>query len=159
MLPISAESTKVRDFMRNKINEGEVATMAMLSGVAGRDLSKKLNIIYGAIRALEKEGIVFYKVRRVGWKRVALDTPEIIDGETGVTKQVNRKIRRSLKRLAAVKFDALNNEDRIRHSVVSSQIGTLAMFSGSAARDKVMAATIGNGAALDNAKLLELFSK
>lgn len=156
--PISAESIKLRDYLKDKINEGDIVTMEMMSTVTGRDMSGHLGIIYSAIRHLEKSGIVYYRIRNIGWQRVPLGKDDVIDGESGTVKVVNRKIRRSLARLAAVRFGELSNEDKIRHSTISSQIGTVALFTNANAADKIKAKVITNGAKPDASEVLKLFN-
>lgn len=153
---ISAESLKIRDLLR-KTQNGQIVTDSEIESAAGRSYAKIQGHIRSAVNALAREQIVFYRVRKTGWKRAETNTSEIIEGERGVTKAISRKVKKSLRRLACVEFDKLNNDDKLRHSAVSAQIGAIAMFSNSKASDKIQAATIGNGKQPEVAKVLELF--
>lgn len=156
--PISAEALKLREYLR-KVEEGTVVDDSTLSSIAGRTIKKAKGMIRSAIKALEKEAIVFYRVRNVGIRREKLSTASVVEGESTVPQRAGRMFKRSLRRLAAVRFNELSNDDKLRHSAVSGQVGALAMFSSPKAHDKIYAATIGNGQKVDNTKLLDLFKE
>lgn len=158
---ISAESVKLREVMR-LAKPNEVLTTEGLAAAIGLpvdQMRKREHCIYTAIRVLEREGIVFHRIRKTGWKRVDSATNEITDAESGVTKKISRRVKRSLRRLCAVAFDKLPNDQKIRHSAVSAQLGAIALFASHDATDKIRTAaiTIGNGQKPDTAKVLELF--
>lgn len=154
--PISAESIQIRTTLK-LVKEGDIITLDQITRSVGAEV--KQGSIRSAVVALEKEQIVFYKVRRIGWKRMRLDGSDIIAGESSVPKSIARKVRRSLRRLSAVSFEKLDNECKLKHSSVAAQLGTIALFSAPKAQDRIYAATIGNGAKPNTEKLLELFKK
>lgn len=156
ILPISAESLKLRAYLRT-IPEGTIVTDAQCREASGCNQKRLAGRVASAIRTLEREQVVFYRIRRVGWKRVPLNTTEVSDGESATIKGVRRRMNRSLRRLAAVKFDALSNEEKLKHSSVSAQAGAIALFTSTKASDKIYSATIGNGKQPDTTRLLELF--
>lgn len=153
---ISAESLKIRDMMR-KAEKGQIITDAEFVALTGRHYGKIQGHIRHAANALTKEQIIFYRVRKHGWKRAETAASEIVDAERGVTKSISRKVKKSLRRLACVEYDKLANDDKLKHSAVAAQIGAIAMFSNSKAGDKIHAATIGNGKQPEPSKVLELF--
>lgn len=158
---ISAESIKLREVMR-LAKPNEVLTtdgLAIAIGIPVAQMQKREHAIYSAIKFLEREGVVFHRIRNTGWKRVDSATTEITDAESGVTKKISRRVKRSLRRLSSVQFDKLPNEEKIRHSAVSAQLGTIALFASHDASDKIKTAaiTLGNGTKPDTTKVLELF--
>lgn len=149
----SAETLKVRTFLRT-IKEGEVATDAELAKIATKPWQ-----VRSAIAGLVREKIIFYRVRKIGWKRASLTTDEVASSESITPQRVSRMVRRSLRRLSAVKYDALSNEDKMQFNQTATKNSTLAFFSNAKTRDKIDNMVIGNGSQIETRKLLDLFSK
>lgn len=149
----SAETIKVRDYLRT-IKEGEIATDAELAKICTKPWH-----IRTAINGLVREKIVFYRVRKTGWKRSALNTDEVATSESITPKRVSRMVRRSLRRMAAVKYDELSNEDKMHFNTTATKNSTLAFFSSTKTRDKIDNMVIGNGAQIQTKKLLDMFTK
>jgi hypothetical protein len=154
--PISAEALKLRDYMRT-LAEGSILTDSEIVNITKRTLEKCQGMIRSAIKAMEREEIVFLRLRNVGWRRSNLASNEVIDGESTLPSRVQRMAKRSMRRLAAVRFNELSNEDKLSHSKVASMNGIIAHVASSKSRDKVCAAVIGNGSKVETSKLLELF--
>lgn len=154
--PISAEAIRLRDYLKT-LKEGETASDLEISKITGRTKERSGGMVRSAIRSLERSGIVLYRIKNTGWRRVPLNCREVVDGESVTPLRVQRMVKRSLRRLAAVRFDELSNEDKIAHCKVSSMNGVIAHISTSKSRDRLEAAVIGNGSRVETAKLLELF--
>lgn len=149
----SAETLKVRTFLRT-IKEGEVATDAELAKITTKQWQ-----IRSAIAGLVREKIIFYRVRKTGWKRASLTTDEIASSESITPQRVSRMVRRSLRRMSAVKYDELSNEDKMQFNQTATKNSTIAFFSNAKTRDKIDNMVIGNGAKIETTKLLDMFSK
>lgn len=95
-------------------------------------------------------------MRGVGFKRL-LDG-EIIKQEGTTHRKVSRTVNRSLKRLATVKADALENGTRQEYATTCAVLGALKLCTQPSAVSKVKQLVIGNNKA-DGAEALRLFAK
>jgi hypothetical protein len=135
------------------IEIGDVVPYETLSGAIGRDVQHQARHILDSARqrCLRERQMVFAPVFGVGMKR--LDDIGIISTGTSAVKRINNMARVGSRKLAAVaNFDALPNDQKVKHNVTMSQLGVLAhMTKGSTA--KKIEARIGD-APMPTAKFL-----
>lgn len=141
------------DYLRDQ--SGEV-TYAALSDVLGRDVRNGAwTVLASARRALQREGIVYGTIRKVGIKR--LDDEEIVGTGRDALKKTRRASRRALNRLACADYDKLTNEGRIKHNTYVSMLGALNAITKEPQIRKIEAGVEDAQAKLPLAKTLEAF--
>src|SRR6266436_4519561 len=92
------------------LQPGEVCPYATLSAVIGRDITKRRDILYRACTLLEREDKkVFGAVTRQGV--MLLEDNAIPALGEAYRKAVQRKTRRTLRKLGCVKLDQLTQEN------------------------------------------------
>lgn len=158
---LSAASIHIRGLL-SATKTDEVITLDQIAksvGMSSDELKKKDHLVYSAIKHAESEHIVFYRVRNVGWRRMPTSTAEVVDSESGVPKRITRTVKRSLKRIESIEFEKLSNADKLKHCTIAGQLGAIATFASSKARDKINTVVIANGTKPDHSRLMELFKE
>jgi hypothetical protein len=98
---------------------GEVVTYAELSRVVGKSLSEFRSALASARRqVLREKGFVFGTEKGVGIRR--LSSEEIIAASTSDRHAIRRKARRSLQKLGAVNYAALDATKQIAATAVAA---------------------------------------
>lgn len=138
-----------------EIAVGDTVPYATLSKAIGRDVQHSArHILQSACdRALKEKRMVFAPVVGVGMKR--LDDVGIVSTGASTIRRIFNLSRRGLRRLAAVAdFDALPNEQKVKHNLTMGQLGMLSHATKSTTVKK-LEAKAGNGQPLPTAKFLD----
>lgn len=135
---------------------GQVATYEELSNLIGRDVQGRYRYLLNtARRSLVQRGIVFETVRNEGIKRAS--DAEIIDHRQGDVRRIGRLTGRALRKLACVRQDKLNNDEKIRLHATASHLGVLRQCSSKRAAKAIEAKTRESQQQLPIGKTLDLF--
>lgn len=105
---------------------GDIVTYSAMSAAIGRDVQTEArgNVTSARQRLHVGRQMVFGAVTNVGLKR--LDDEGKIAAAQGHARRGRSQYRRSLKTVAAVdNFDALPNDQKLRHSLVAAQAGVI----------------------------------
>jgi hypothetical protein len=139
-----------------EIPVGETVSYARLSEAIGRDVQHAARHILTSAcdRVLREKQMVFAPVVGVGMKR--LDDVGIVSTGSSTIQRIFNLSRRGLRRLAAVaNFDALPNEQKVKHNLTMGQLGMLAHATKGATVKKLEQRAGNSTAPLPTAKFLE----
>lgn len=118
---------------------GDVLTDADLEAVAGFGcaVGQRCNSnLMTAIRYCEGEGIIWRRQR--GQKSIACQrAAEVVEQAVADLRTVHRQVKRTSRRLIMTDTSELSSADKIRHSSLLTQAGTLAMVSHGATRKRI----------------------
>jgi hypothetical protein len=134
---------------------GEVISYETLSKAIGRDVQRRArHILTSAVRRVQREKqMVFAAVNDVGLKRLS-DSGVIGVGAQAVV-EIGRKSRRTVKKLACAKYEALSKDEQTQHNVLVSQLGMLAHVTSANSQKKLEAKVEEAQAKLPVAKMLD----
>lgn len=106
--------------------QGDQATYAQLSDVAGCNIQANRGYLYTALRMCESEnGKTFGVMRNIGIQ--CLNSEEIINTGEDVVRRVKKMTRRGIRRFTCITdLDSLSNESKIKLNTYSSVFGVLA---------------------------------
>jgi len=138
---------------------GDEIQYTELSGLVGIDVQyRSRHILVSAIhKALYDRRMVFASIRNVGVTRLKDD--DIIASSEGDLRRIRRVSRRSIRKLAAVEFDKLSNESKIKQNAFMSMMGALTSFASQPNIKRIEAHVTTAHQALPLAKTLEAFAK
>lgn len=133
---------------------GQLVTYVELSQLVGRDVQKKdRHLLETAKRSLLRRGMVFETVWSEGVKRVT-DNENITNRQRDFA-HIRRAAGTSLKKLACVNQDALDNEAKIKFNATASHLGVIRQLTGRKAIEAVEKQTRESQQQLPLAKTVE----
>jgi len=154
---LASEETKQIQAKLESLQVGEIATWQQLAELTGGSSDKvRASLITARHTLLKEKQMVFCSVRGVGYKRI--NDSEILQNEGMTSGRIKRAVKRSLKRLAVIKPDTLEPQDKTTYAVTSATLGALALCAGSKFENSVKQRVLGNGSS-DPAESLKLFLK
>lgn len=108
-----------------KADPGQTVTFVEMTNLLGRDVAGVFPNLQSALRRVENlDGIVFGNVRGIGYKR--LNDIEIIQTSEREIVAIRRRARKAGRRVTKIEnFDALPNEEKIRHNMSLSLFGAI----------------------------------
>jgi len=129
--------TKILEAVLSEAKVGDKLTYEALSKALGRDVRKHA---IGALRSarwfvLREKQIVFAVEDNVGLIR--LDDKQIVTTSEADRSRMSKIAKRSLTKLAVVKFAELDEETKRKHVTYSAQMGALAMFATKHSTNKI----------------------
>lgn len=136
---------------------GEVVTFEQMSDLLGRKVEGACPNLQSALRRLEGEGIAFANIRAKGYQR--MNDVEIVGTAEHAREGLRRAAKKAIKRLTCVQnFDALPNEQKIKHNAALSGFGAIASIMSPGRVKKLEERVAQTGAQLPLAKTLEAFN-
>lgn len=140
-----------------KLQPGEAVTYDELSALIGADVRvKRRSNLYSAMRKALSDHVVCSAVIKYGIKRLQDD--EIAGLGDGVVDRIHGAAGRAVKKLSCVSdFDALSNDNKVKHNAAMSMVGAIALATKPSRVEKVTAAVRTAQSQLPVAKTLELF--
>jgi hypothetical protein len=134
---------------------GDVIDYTTLSAAIGRDVQHRArHILDSAVRrVLRDKQMVFAAVSGLGMKR--LDDTGVLGVGTQAVAEIGRKSKRTVKKLACAKYEALTKDGQNQHNVLVSQLGMLAHVTSTSAQKRIAAKVDEAQAKLPVAKMLE----
>lgn len=106
----------------------EVITYAELSRIAGYVVQERRGSLYTARKmALRDNNMVFDTVMNEGVR--LLDDTRVVNSGAAPMKRIGNITRNAARRLTAVDFEGLSNEDRVKHNSLLSVYGAIRHFS------------------------------
>lgn len=148
---------KVIESVLSEAVVGKPITYEEISKAIGRDVRKhSMSALNTAKRSLFKEKqMVFATERNVGL--VLIDDSTIIKSIEKDRLHLHRTASKSLKKLAAVKFDNLDESSKKEHVVASAQMGAVAMFAHKSSAKKIESKVTAKAETLPIGETLKLF--
>ena len=111
-----------------ELQPGETITYEALSALVGHDVQRRRqNLTSARNKALNEDGIVTEAVAKVGIKRLT-DHDNVSGTGEALRSRVRRATGKAVRKLMAVDFAALTQEDKIRQNAELSQISALKAF-------------------------------
>lgn len=149
--------TKIIESMLSAAVIGQTITYEEISKAIGRDVRVHSLSALGTARqgVLRSNGIVFGVEKNVGLVR--LDDSGIVRSTENDRRTLQRKAKRSLRKLAVVEFSKLPEDLKRSHIVASAQMGTIAMFASKGAVKKLESKVNGSTAQLAIGETLKVF--
>ena len=136
---------------------GKVITYAELSKAIGRDVRQHaISALCTARRGVFKENRFVFAIER-GVGLVRIDDNGIVKSIEKDRVHLHRAASKSLKKLAAVQFDNLDESGKRDHVVASAQMGAVAMFAHKNSGKKIEAKVNGSSNNLPIGETLKLF--
>ena len=118
---------------------GQVITDEELAEVAGYPCAaghRGYSNLMNAIRYCECEGVIWRRLR--GQKSIACQKPaEVVEQAVSDLRIVHRKAKRTSRRLIMTDTSDLTNAEKVRHSALVAQAGTLVMVSHGTTRTRI----------------------
>jgi hypothetical protein len=150
--------TMIIENILSECKVGETVTYNSLSAAIGRDVRKFAMSALATARktVMVEHNIVFDVEHNVGYVRLAGDAVVVCVSEYD-RMRIQRTSKRSLQKLATVKFDELNDEHKRKHVVASAMMGAVAMFSHKSASKKIEAKVTNATSSLPIGETLKLF--
>lgn len=145
-IPELSLDTQTLETLLSSTAIGDVVTYAQMSAAIGRDVQTvgRGHLRTARVRLHRAQQMVFAAVPNVGVKR--MDDIGKIEIATGHTRRGRTQYKMAVRTVAAVdNFDALPNDQKIKHSMVAAQAGAILHMT-SAVRSKKLAAAIGEHA-------------
>lgn len=154
-IPELSVDTQTIERLLWEVPVGDVISYVTLSSAIGRDVQRKArHILVSAVRrVLREKRMVFGAVNSVGLKRLS-DVGVLGVGAQAVA-EIGRKSRRTVKKLACAKYEALSPADQTTHNVLVSQLGVLAHITSASTQKKLEAKVEQAHAKLPVAKMLD----
>lgn len=110
----SEESQLLYEFLKTK-KKGDIISYAELSRAGTHDVQKRRGPLYTARRVLQRDDrMVLDTIPKVGLK--VLSDSEVVGSAPTSLGRVRRAMRRATKRITAVDFEALTNEQKQKHN-------------------------------------------
>lgn len=136
---------------------GTIIPYSELNKLIGGDVQLKNHGALTTARKilLREQRIVFGVVHGVGLKR--LKPSEVVEQESTTISKIKRASRRSMTRLAATDYEALNADEQAKHRLVSATLGAVALCTGTKAQHR-LEQQARSSAALDIGSALKLFA-
>lgn len=117
---------------------GDVITYSELSEIIHSDVQgKSRGLLMTARRSCLNKGIAFGAVVNVGLKR--LTDSEIVATGEGIRRHIRRSSRKAVKTIQCAEFNALSNEEKIRHNTALSFFGALYSVTSPRSEQKLLA--------------------
>lgn len=157
-IPEKSTDTLTIEACLRELAIGEVVTYDQLSEKLGRDVRQHCtgNLQTARRTVLKEDKIITEVVRGEGIKRI--DDATCVSTAPTVFKRMRGLANRQSDRLKAVEFNALDEESKRKHLVVSAQLGAIHLMSTSNSTKKIEAKVEGNSqATIPVGKVLELF--
>jgi hypothetical protein len=151
--------TKILEGVLAECPVGGTVTYEAMSKAIGRDVRKHAaSSIHSARRwLLNEKGMVFDVIQNEGYVR--LDDKLIVSSMERDRKKLHRVTSVSLKKLASVNYNNLDNETKKKHTVASAQMGALAMFSQKSASNRIEAGVKDTSAVVSIGETLKMFTE
>lgn len=129
-----------------KLAVDEIVSYAELSRLIGRDVQKtaRHNLTAAVNRVLRDSQIVVSSVRNVGLRRIS-DTVNVNSTGAIARRRIQRTSVRAIRRLSAVDFDVLNNEDKVKHNAEVSQLNVVKQFATTKSNAQMQTAVVNSG--------------
>lgn len=137
------------------VNPGETVTYAELSRLVGRDVQKDRGPLQTAMRRLTANQKVFSAVRGEGVKR--LTDAEILGLSPAALASMSGKARRTAKKLAAVDYAALDQQQQAAHNAALSVFAVVSHMARPASMKLLEARVAETHEALPIGRTLEAF--
>jgi hypothetical protein len=142
-IPELSIDTQTIEKMLAEAAVGDIVTYEAMTKAIGRDTQHESrgNVATARHRLHQSRQMVFGAVTNVGLKR--LDDAGKIAAAQGHTRRGRSQYRRAIRTVSAVdNFDALPNEQKLRHSLVAAQAGVILNLT-TPARTRKLEAAIG----------------
>lgn len=155
-IPELSVETQTLERLLWEVAVGDVIAYGTLSGAIARNVQHGArHLLQSACdRVLRERHMVFAAVMGVGLKR--LDDVGIVSTGASTIRRIFNLSRRGIRRLAAVAdYEALPNDQKLKHNLTMGQLGMLAYATTSATIKKLEARAEGHDHPLPPAKLLE----
>lgn len=128
--------TKVLESLLKEAKVGDVVSYEAMSRALGRDVRQHaIGAMQSARRAMLAEGVVFGTQTNVGLVR--LNDKEIVESTESDRRKMKRASNRSLRKLSVVKFEALTEDDKRKHTTMAAQMGAISMFASKSSTRKI----------------------
>jgi hypothetical protein len=125
-IPELSIDTQTIENMLAEAQIGDIVTYEAMSAAIGRDTQREArgNVTTARHRLHQSRQMVFGAVTNVGLKR--LDDTGKIAAAQGHTRRGRSQYRRAIRTVSAVdNFDALPNDQKLRHSLIAAQSGVI----------------------------------
>jgi hypothetical protein len=135
------------------VPSGQIIPYITLSEVVGYGVVGNDPHLQSALRrAFAQDGAVFSNVRKIGYRR--LTDEEIIQNSEAIRQSIGRRAKKQIQRLAAVDFEELPNNMRVRHNTEMSMLNLNLHFAKPKTVAAIEAVVTQSGQALPLAKTL-----
>lgn len=153
-----SNDAKILESVLSQMAIGQRVTYDELSKAIGRDVRAfaRSALQTARNRLLRDAGIVFGVEANEGLVR--LNDSQIIKTTEADRKRVQRQANRTLRKLGVVKFDALSDSDKMKHTVAAAQAGAIVLFSKSTTTKKLESKVQTPSDSLPIGETLKLFS-
>lgn len=152
-----SSDTHILEGLFTKAEIGDIVTYEEMTKSIGRDVREFAHAsIRSALRAAERQGIIFEARPNVGYVR--LNDAEIVKKSDADKTSIRKKTERAMDRLGVVKFDELSDADKKKHTVTSAQLGAIRMFSTSSATKKIESKVKGSSSVIPIGETLKMFT-
>lgn len=155
----SLESRQLADFLIKRAaskNYTTIITWSELSRAAGVDVKEKGHVLQTARNIALRESQADYGTVR-GQGIVLLDSKGLIGVGESLLGRVRRATTRTLRRLANVQYDTLDDTDKVRHNANASFIGVMRMMTNTQSRKRLEGAVSQAAAKLPVKETFKLF--
>lgn len=150
--------TKVIETVLKEAKIGDIITYDSISLALGRDVRvHAIAALQTARKAMLASNVVFGTERNVGLVR--LNDTQIIDSTESDRQKIQRVGKRSLKKLGAVKFEELGNNEKLRHTTMAAQLGAISMFASKSSTNKIQSNVKPNAEVLAIGETLSIFTR
>ena len=124
-IPEMSIDTRLLIELLEKAEEGQTIDYSEMEQAIGRDVrdGARGNLQTARRRLRDDKGIQFGTVQGIGIKR--LTDVEVVDSRQSRLDHIRRTSKVAVKELAAVDFDTLPNETKVRHNAYFSMFGAL----------------------------------
>ena len=156
MFAVSPDRQVITDYLEKHLGDFEaVHTWDELTRLIGRDIRQCRHILNGAIREMASHGAAYTVIRGVGIKLA--QNKDIHDKAHSATRGMMRKSGRALREMALVKYEDLDNDNKIRHNTLAAQLGAMRLLTQKRGQKLIEAAVTGSDGRLGTGKTLRLF--
>lgn len=155
----SIEARQLADFLITRAAAKDYSTVITwdeLSRYAGVDVKKKGHVLQTARNIALREAQADYGTVR-GQGIVLLDSKGLIGVGESLLCRVRRASTRTLRRLANVQYDTLDDTDKVRHNANASFIGVMRMMTNTQSRKRLEGAVAQAAAKLPVKETFRLF--